>query len=74
MKFEIDWNRHSDDKTLEELGAKLIDESDFSYYEIELNSLEEMEALHRLVFEKTKKYYSFVVDFDRPTIYLDKDV
>ena len=74
MKFEIDWNRHSDDKTLEELGAKLIDESDFSYYEIELNSLEEMENLHKLVFEKTKKYYSLVIDFDRPTIYLDKDV
>ena len=74
MKFEIDFNRHSDDKLLEELGAKFIHKAGFSYCEIELKNLEEMEALYRLIFEKTKKYYSLVIDFNRPTIYLDKDV
>lgn len=69
MKFELGFN-----KFLEEIGAKMTYSEEENYYEIELNSLEEMEALHRLVHEKTKKYYSFVVDFDRPTIYLDKDV
>lgn len=81
MKFEIGFNKigEQNDKLLEEIGAKLVELNarkypPFEYYQIELNSLEEMEALHKLVHEKTKLYYSFVVNFDRPTIYLDKDV
>jgi hypothetical protein len=72
MVFAIDFNRHSDDKMLEELGAKLINEEDYSYYEIELKDFLEMKELEKKIYNITKVYYSLIVGFDPATIYLDK--
>jgi hypothetical protein len=74
MRFQIDFNRHSDDKMLEELGAKFINEEEYSYYEIELKNFSEMKELEKKIYNIIKVYYSLIVGFDPNTIYLDKDV
>lgn len=79
MKFEIDWNRELDDKSLEAIGA-VHDccDSGYNYYWIELNSFEELEELlikvNKLKTTSGIIEYSAVVNFDPPTIYLDNEV
>ena len=80
MKFEIDFNRGSDDKTLEAIGAKLepipgaTKYPPFDRYMIELNTFEELEALLKEVDFITGVYYSAIISFDSPTIFLDNNV
>jgi hypothetical protein len=75
MIFEIDFNRDTDYKTLEEIGAKPITMEEYDYYTIEVNTFEELEQLLAHVETiRDEKYYSAVISFDPPTIYLDKDV
>lgn len=78
MKFEINFNRVNDDKTLEELGAILVpipyavEYPQFDIYEIELNTFEELEELLSKVKSIKKDYYSAVLSFDPPCIFLDE--
>lgn len=77
MKFEIDFNRETDDKTLEMLGAKLVPTSaekygPFDKYEIEINTFEELKELIEKVDKIKNDYYSAVISFNPPTIFLDK--
>ena len=76
MKFEINFNREDDDKTLIEIGAQLEHHSDsrYSFYWVKLNSFEELEELLYKVEAIKGEYYSAVISYDSPTIYLDKDV
>jgi hypothetical protein len=77
MKFEIDFNTDADDKTLEQLGAKLVPITyavkygPFDKWEIELNTFEELEELLSKVDSIKKGIYSAIVSFDPPTIYLE---
>lgn len=79
MNFDLDFNRENDDKTIELLGAKLVPTGadkypPFENYMIELNTFEELESLLKKVEKIKGEYYSAVVSFDPPTIFLDKDV
>ena len=79
MKFEIDWNRDTDDKTLEAIGATHVYyDLDCDYYWVELNSFEELEELLKKVNTIKKRSimteYSAVISFDPPTIYLDNEI
>ncbi len=79
MKFEIDFNKIHDDKILEEIGATLTPTGSekyapFEVYKIELNSFEELEELLNKVESIKNRYYSAIISFDPPTIFLDDDV
>jgi len=79
MTFQIDFNHEDDDKTLEEIGAKLIELPNRKYppyelYKIELNDFEELKQLINKVDSIKGKLYSAVISFDSPTIYLDNKV
>ena len=77
MKFQIDFNRESNDGLLEELGAKLITKitrEEYYYHEIEFKTFEELEKFIEKVQEITGEYYSLVISNDPMSIYLDKDV
>jgi hypothetical protein len=76
MIFEIDFNNETDDKTLEDIGAKLVSTGatkypPFEHYKIELNGFEELEQLINTVDSIKGKFYSAVISFDPPTIYLE---
>lgn len=81
MKFDIDFN-HFDDKNntkefYEFIGAKWTNPNpDYGYYEIELNSFEELAELMKKINQKYlgKNFgYSAVMNFEEGigTIYLD---
>jgi hypothetical protein len=73
MRFEIDFNRETDDKTIEMLGAKLEPYGPFEKWSIDINTFEELENLIKKVDEIKGDYYSAVISFDPPSIFLDKD-
>jgi len=79
MIFEIDFNRETDESTLEEIGAKLVSTGadkypPFEIYKIELNTFEELEQLLNKVNLIKGKFYSAVINFDPPAIFLDYNV
>lgn len=74
MKFQIDFNRESNDGLLEELGAKLTTREEYYYHEIDFKTFEELEKFIEKVQEITGEYYSLVISNDPMSIYLDKDV
>ena len=80
MKFDIDFNHFNDKNNTKEfyefIGAKLVNHSEHSFYEIELNSFEELAELMKKINQKIlgKNFgYSAVVNFEAGmgTIYLD---
>jgi len=83
MKFEIDFNRETHDDVLQELGAKQVPDVEYHALEIEIKDFEELEQLenkvnkimhNRTSDKKFRDYYSIIIGFDPPTIYLDKEV
>lgn len=80
MKFEIDFNYENDDKFLiEKLNAYWVQTNSTKYapFEtliVEVNTFEELEELLKIVNKEKKDYYSAVISFDPPTIYLDNKV
>lgn len=79
MKFEIDFNRTPNDEILNQLGAKLLPTGStkyppFEFYQIELNTFEELEELLKKVDLITNKMYCAIISFDPPIIFLDDDV
>jgi len=84
MKFEIDFNHFDDLNNTEEffksIGAKWVDTTmpETSYYEIELNTFEELAELMKKINQKlagNNFKYSAIMNFEagRGTIYLDDD-
>lgn len=75
MKFQIDFNRETNDRLLKELGAKLVwienHKYDHNYWEIEINSLQHLTEWLKQVEDKTGKYYSAIISIEPNTIYLD---
>ena len=77
MKFEIDFNTETDDKTLEQLGATLVPITwatkvgPFEKWEIEVADFCELEALLAKVDGIKGGIYSAIISFDPPTIYLE---
>ena len=78
MNFEIGFNRKDKNDTksfYEFIGATLNDTNEeYSFYEIELKSFEELEQLMEKINLKYKGNtfsYAAVISFDRPCIYLD---
>lgn len=87
MKFEVDFNREEDDKTLEQIGCIQEDilpqpkYPPFTQYVIELNTFEELEELlNKLNKIKREEYcgqcldYSAIISFDPATIYFDNKI
>lgn len=81
MIFEIEFNKDYPDtsraeknRILKELGADLYGIYKGGFPVIEVNTLEDMAKIEKRVHELTGEYYSLVVGFDSPTIFLDKDV
>ncbi len=72
MLFEIDFNREDRDEDLEKIGA--FKPSPDDWYHLEVENFEALQALEKKVYEVTGEYYSLIVGFDNPTIYLDKNV
>lgn len=74
MKFELDWNREIDFDNLELLVDEIEHFQDFSRYNITLNSFEDLEKLLEKVKQIKGDYYSAVISYNPPTIYLDKEI
>lgn len=74
MKFELDFNRENDDEFILHLGARWEDYGEYKRMVIDLDNFEDLEKLLDQVKVLRGEFYSAVVDFDPPTIYLDKDV
>lgn len=79
MKFEIDFNKHGEenDELLIKLGAKVVPTGSkkfppFEKLEIELKSFEDLEDLLNKIEKETGELYSAIIDFDPPTIFLEK--
>ncbi len=75
MTFEIEFNKREweNNDVLAKLGANL-EVGGASYPTIEINSLEDLQRIEREVYKLTGEYFSLVVGFDSPTIFLDKDI
>jgi hypothetical protein len=77
MLFQIGFNYPDTNDTKESyelIGAKLVDIGDCLCYEIEIKSIEELEALLLNINRKcfgNDFHYSAVISFGPPTIYLD---
>jgi DNA-binding Lrp family transcriptional regulator len=72
MIFEIDFNRTSNDKFLtEKLGANRVDDFILT---IDVKDFDHLEKILDLVDEELGDFYSAVISFDPPTIYLDNKV
>lgn len=79
MRFEIDFNRDTDEETLEQIGAKLVSTGATKYppfetYVIDITTFEELEQLLGKVDKIKEGIYSAIISFDPPTIYLDDTV
>jgi hypothetical protein len=81
MRFEIDFNKETNDKLLEQIGAKLVPYvptpkyGPDSRYLINIDTFEELEILlEKVDVELNSGVYAAVVSFDPPTIYLDNNV
>lgn len=80
MIFEISFNRKdkNDNKEFFDfIGAKINNNDEYSYYQIELNSFEELEELMKTINKKLYDNifeYSSIISFDPPVIFLDKNV
>lgn len=75
MEYNIDFNRISDDKSLEKLKAKkLIKEGkDFGYF-ITINSIEDFQNLESQITLELGWNWSMIISFLEKTIFLDKDI
>ena len=75
MIFEIDFNRTSDDKFLiEKLRAKQAQNVENHSLIIDVKDFDHLEKILDLVDEEFGDFYSAVISFDPPTIYLDNKV
>ena len=76
MIFEINFNRETDDETLELLGANLCwsEDNDNCFYTVEVKDFFALEELLKKVDDIKKDYYSAVITFDPPTIYFDNKI
>jgi DNA-binding Lrp family transcriptional regulator len=72
MIFEIDFNRTNNNEFLiEKLGANCVDDFILT---IDVKDFEHLEKILDLVDEELGDFYSAVISFDPPTIYLDNKV
>ena len=72
MIFEIDFNRANNNEFLiEKLKANCVDDFILT---IDVKDFEHLEKILDLVDEELGDFYSAVISFDPPTIYLDNKV
>ena len=82
MRFQIDFNSikfNDDDFLIKELGAYWVDTKSVKYppfqvLMIQLDGFRELEALLEKVDTHYGDFYSAVISFDSPAIYLDNKV
>lgn len=75
MIFEIDFNRTSDDKFLiEKLEAKQAQNVENHSLIIDVKDFDHLKKILDLVDYELGDFYSAVISFDPPTIYLDNKV
>jgi hypothetical protein len=75
MIFEINFNRINNDKFLiEKLGAK--QNKDVEYYSliIEVKDFYHLKEILKIVDNEYGDFYSAIISFDSPTIYLDNKI
>jgi hypothetical protein len=75
MIFEIDFNRTNDNEFLiEKLKAKQVEGVDYYALTIDVKDFDHLEKILDLVDEELGDFYSAVISFDPPIIYLDNKV
>ena len=76
MIFEIDFNRTSNDEFLiDKLGAKWTNKgSEYDVLTVNINDFNHLKGILDIVDEHLSDFYSAVISFDPPTIYLDNKV
>lgn len=74
MKFELDFNKETDFYNLELLADEIESFREFFRYNITLNTFEDLEKLLEKVKQIKGDYYSAVISYNPPIIYLDKEV
>lgn len=75
MVFEIDFNRTNDDKFLiEKLKAKLDKRIEYDILTIEVKDFNHLKEILGIVDKELSDYYSAIISFDPPTIYLDNKI
>lgn len=71
MKFELNFNI---EKGKEDILTQLSTSYDEGYFFVELADFDAMKEFENKVFQLTGEYYSLIVGFDAPTIFLDKSI
>lgn len=75
MIFEIDFNRTNDNEFLiKKLKAKRVEGVDYYALTIDVKDFEHLEKILDLVDFELGDFYSAVISFDPPIIYLDNKV
>ena len=82
MKFQIDFNecnRRDDNFLIDVLGAKVVETGSdkyppFELLYLEVKDFEQIEEILNKVDTHYGGYYSAVISFDPPTIYLDNKI
>ena len=74
MEFEINFNRKNDDKFLiNKLGAYYLKNEDYPGLFIKIKDFEHLKELLEKVDKHFNSYYSAIISWDPPTIYLDEN-
>ena len=83
MVFEIDFNRNrsleKDNFLREKLGAYLVDTNSTKYppfeiLKIEIRNFEHLKELLNIIEQEYNSYYSAIISYDPPIIYLDNNI
>lgn len=82
MRFQIDfndYNRRDDNFLIDVLGAEVVETGSdkyppFELLYLEVNDFEQLEEILKTVDNHYGDYYSAVISFDSPTIYLDNKI
>lgn len=74
MEFEINFNKTQNDEFLiDKLGAYYLKGDEYPGLFIEIKDFKGLEGLLDIVNNEFKDYYSAIISYDPPTIYLDNN-
>lgn len=75
MIFEINFNRtDNDDFLIKKLGAKWTNLADYNILTIDIKDFNHLKEILDIVDKEFSDYYSAIISFDTPTIYLDNNI
>lgn len=80
MIFKIDFNKETNDKILiDKLGAYYVDTNNVKYppfeeLTLEVKDFEHLENILKIIDNEMSSFYSAIISFDPPSIYLDNEI